>query len=246
MAFDTLQKSHCIVKILTICGILTNNKLLAKLPKFQPICYKLLLHVPLTFTFTLLMWLEVSFSSDLSQATDALYVTLTETGLLVKILSVWYYEVLVKSLFNEWQQNEMFRLQTIQECAIWERRTKVYSHLVFLYIGFSLIATTCACTSVLFLNSYQLPFPIWLPFDWKSPLNYWCVYVYELFAMPLTCLSNSTLDTFFCFMIQHLALHFKMIALRLKALGNNQKDGSNTDVTKRLIAIIELHLKLKR
>ncbi|XP_037824950.1 odorant receptor 94a-like [Lucilia sericata] len=218
MAYNTLEKSRVIIKILATIGILTNKKLHLKLSKVPPIYYKLMIHVPLTFTYTTLMWLEVIFSSDIYEATDVLYMVLTETALVVKILSIWYHDALIKSLFNEWQQNEMFKLYTTQEFYMWQ--------------------------PVLFLNSYELPFLYWTPFNWKHPSNYWYAYFYELFAMPLTCLSNCTSDMLLCCMMQHLALYFKLIAMRLENLGN-KKGEINSVVTKKLLTIIKFHLKLK-
>lgn len=245
MAFDTLQNSRIIVKILTTIGVLTNEKLRRYLPNISPICYKLILHAPLTFTYTILMWLEVLSSSDLNQATDVLYIALTETALVIKILSVWYHDALIKSMYNEWQQNEMFELKTMQEYVMWQRPVKIFSLVAFLYITCSLSVVFCAFAAVLFLNKYQLPFPYWTPFNWKHPSNYWYAYLYELFAMPLTCISNGTLDMLLCYMMQHLALLFKLIAMRLENLGTKRGE-TNACITKKLLKIIEFHLKLKR
>ncbi|XP_065363675.1 odorant receptor 94a-like [Calliphora vicina] len=245
MAYDTLQKSRILITILSSTGVLTNEKLHHRnLPKMSPIYYKLMLHIPLTFTFTLLMWLDVLFSSDLNQATDILYMVLTETALVVKILSVWYHDALVKSLFNEWQQNEMFKLQTTQESVMWQRTFKLYGIVAFVYIAGSLSVVCSSFTAVLFLNVYRLPYSYWTPFNWKHPLKYWYAYCYEFIAMPLTCICNCTLDMFHCYMMQHLALYFKLIAMRLENLGTN-KDETNAGVTQKLLRIIEFHLKLK-
>ncbi|XP_037824580.1 odorant receptor 94a-like [Lucilia sericata] len=164
------------------------------------------------------MWLKIIFSSDINEANDILYVALTETGLLVKILNIWYYDALIKFLFNEWHQNEMFELYTTQERVLWQ--------------------------PLLFFDSYELPFSIWTPFDWKLPSNYWYAYFYELFAAPLSCLSNCTTDMLLCYMMQHLALYFKFIGIRLENLATDEKQ-TNDVITKKLLTIIKLHLKLK-
>ncbi|KNC23846.1 putative odorant receptor 94b, partial [Lucilia cuprina] len=243
-AYNTLEKSCIIIKILTTIGILTNKKLHLKLAKVPPIYYKLMIHIPLTFTYTTLMWLEVIFSSDIYEATDVLYMVLTETALVVKILSIWYHDALIKSLFNEWQQNAMLKLYTTQEYFMWQRTIKLFGIVAFLYITCSVSVLCFSFTAVLFLNSYELPFLYWTPFNWKHPSNYWYAYFYELFAMSLTCLSNCTSDMLLCYMMQHLALYFKLIAMRLENLGN-RKDEINSVVTKKLLTIIKCHLKLK-
>ncbi|KAM7348098.1 odorant receptor 94a-like isoform 1-T2 [Cochliomyia hominivorax] len=244
MTYDTLEKSHIIIKILETFGVLTNKELHRKLPKLSPTCFKLLIHSPLTFTFTILMWLEVLNSEDLNQACDVLYVVLTEIALIVKLLNVWYHDALIKSMFFEWQQNKIFELQTTEECVIWRNIMKLYSVVAFLYIGCSLSVVGFAFTAVLYLSRYQLPFSYWLPFNWKDPLNYWYAYSYELITVPVTCISNSTADMFFCYMMLHLAMHFKVIAMRLEQLGFG-KNETNSQVTRKLLTIIKLHLKLK-
>lgn len=245
MTYDTLEKSHIIIKILSIFGVLNNDKLHLKLPKIPPIYFKLMLHLPLTFTYVTLMWLEVITSTDLNEAIDVLYMVLTETALVMKLLSVWYHDALIKSLFEEWQQNEMFQLQTTQECVMWRDKIKMYSIVAFLYITCSLSVVGCAFVAVLFNKTYQMPFPYWLPFNWKDPLKFWYAYIYELFSMPLTCISNCTMDMLFCYMMQHLALCFKVLAIRLEHLGFG-KNETNLDITKKLLAIIKFHVKLKR
>ncbi|KAM7348096.1 odorant receptor 94a-like [Cochliomyia hominivorax] len=244
MAYDTLEKSRIIIKILTAVGILTNEKLQRRLPKIPSIFFKLLIHLPLTFTLTISMWWEVLSSTDLYDASDVLYIVLTETALVVKVLSAWYNDALIKSMFSEWQHNEMFELETTEECFIWRDAMQTYNLIKILYIGCSLSVVGFGFTAVLFLNHYQLPFPYWLPFDWTDPLNYWYAYSYELIALPVTCISNCTSDMFFCYMMQHLALQFKIAAMRLEKLGF-EKNENNRETTKKLLGIIKLHLKLK-
>lgn len=241
MAYDTLEKSRIIIKIVATFGVL-NNELFKKI---SPMFFKLTIHLLTSFTITCLMWIEVLTTTDLNEASDVLYIALTETALVVKLLSIWYHDTLIKSLFNEWQNNEMFQLQSTQECVMWRDTIKLYSIVAFLYITCSLSVAGCAFTAVLFLDQYQLPFPIWLPFNWKDPLKYWYAYIYELISVPVTCIANCTMDMFLCYMMQHLALYFKLLAIRLERLGIG-KDITNAGISKRLLAIIEFHVKLKR
>ncbi|KAM7348097.1 odorant receptor 94a-like [Cochliomyia hominivorax] len=245
MTYDTLEKSRIIIKILSAVGVLTNKKLQRKFPKIPLILFKLLVQLPSTFYLTISMWWIVLSSTDLNEASDILYIVLTETALLVKILSIWYNDKLIKSMFFEWQHNEMFELKTTEECVIWRDTMKVYNLITVNYIGCSLSVVGFGFAAVLFLSHYQLPFSYWLPFDWTDPLNYWYAYFYELITLPVACISNCTSDMFFCYMMQHLALQFKMAALRLEKLGF-QNINTNRETTEKLLVVIKLHLKLKR
>ena len=247
MSFDTLQKSHLIVKILTCIGVLTNETFRKRFPTIPVIYYKLMIHLPLGFTIGTCMWLEVVFSEDLNQATDSLAVTLTETDMIVKLISIWYYDKLIKSLFDAWQHDEMLELRTTEECSMWQRSMKIFGIVAFLYIACSLCMVTIAFIAVPFADTYQLPFIIWTPFNIQNPLQFWYAYFYEVFAMPITCLSNCTMDSFFCYMIQHLALQFKVVAMRLEKLGTEPKGGDTNDsITKKLVTLIKHHRKLKK
>lgn len=249
MSFDTIQKSRTIIKILKNCGIwknyVDNDDDEPGKRKISTFFYPLLIQTPVTFLFGILMCLELIFSSDLSQAVDVLYIFLTLFALVIKVLNAWYYDALAKTMFKEWQTNEMFQLKTLQERLMWQRSFKIFSRVAILYIFWCLAVVTGDFTVALFINKYQLPYALWMPFDHRDPLYFWYAYIYELFAMSVSCLTNITLDMLHCYMMQHLTLCFKLIAMRLENL-NSQKFETNNNVTQKLVDIIKLDQKVKR
>ncbi|XP_061396632.1 odorant receptor 94a-like [Musca vetustissima] len=241
MSFDTLQKSKTLRKILWFVGLWTEDDKGA-LPAMVK---SLLIHVPLSFTYTILMWMDVYFSADLNQATDVLYVALTETALVVKIISILYHRNIARQMFEEWRSSEQFRLHSVQEKWMWRQSFRTFGIVSFLYITCSFSVVVYAFAAVLFLNTYQLPFPYWTPFNWNQPIYYWYAYFYGALATPLTCISNITLDMWQCYIMLHLAVCYKLIAMRLQQLNGNPKE-ANRNVTKDIIRIVQFEQKVKR
>ncbi|XP_013109246.1 odorant receptor 94a [Stomoxys calcitrans] len=240
MSFDTLQNSRTIHKILTFVGLWIEGDI----KRVPALVISLLIHVPLTFTYTLLMWMEVIASTDITQATDVLYVALTETALIVKILSILRRRHLAKSMFRQLRYDDKFQLKNVQEHMMWRRSFKTFGIVSSLYITTSLSVVWIAFTVPLFLKEYTLPFPFWTPFDWRQPIYYWYAYIYEVLAMPLTCLSNCTLDMWQCYIMQHLAACLRLSAMRLQKLGHaNEND---VEATETVICIIQLQQEVKR
>lgn len=98
MSFDTLQNSRALRRILSSVALWTEGEERG----LPAIVVSLLVHVPLTFSYTILMWMDVYGSVDLTQATDVLYIALTETALVVKILSLLYHRKMARRMFDEW------------------------------------------------------------------------------------------------------------------------------------------------
>lgn len=238
MSFDTLQNSRALRRILSSVALWTEGEERG----LPAIVVSLLVHVPLTFSYTILMWMDVYGSFDLTQATDVLYIALTETALVVKILSLLYHRKMARRMFDEWQSGEQFRLQSPQEIWMWKHSVSSFRIVSFLYIGCSFSFVGCEFVVVLFLNGYRLPFPYWTPFNWNQPIYYWFAYFYEVLAMPLTCISNCTLDMWQCYIMLHLAICYRLIGMRLHQLNNKP----STNVTQAIVRIVQFEQKVKR
>ncbi|XP_073834484.1 odorant receptor 94a-like isoform X2 [Musca autumnalis] len=223
-SFDTLQKSRTLRKILAYVGLWTEAD---EERAWRGIALSLLIHVPLTFSYTILMWMDVYFSTDLPQATDVLYMALTETALVVKILSLLYYRNMARRMFNEWQNGEQFRLHSVMEKRMWRRSFSTFGIVFRWYITCSFSVVGCSFAAVLFLNTYKLPFPYWTPFDWNQPI-YYC-----------------TLDMWQCYIMLHLATCYRLIAMRLQNLNDKPNEGENS-VKQDIIEIVQFEQEVKR
>uniref|UniRef100_A0A1A9WB04 Odorant receptor n=1 Tax=Glossina brevipalpis TaxID=37001 RepID=A0A1A9WB04_9MUSC len=199
-----------------------------------------MVHVPLTFTITTLMWIKVIVSPNLIEAADVIYMAFTETALVVKILSAWRFARLLQFMFLEWQTNELFSLKNTSEELIWNRQFKIFKIFAFVYIISSLSIVILSFISVLYMGVHRLPFTYWTPPGWEQSSYFWYLCLYDVISMTITCTSNCTLDMYFCYLLKHNAACFRMVSLRLEKLGY-----SSEDATTNLKEIIIIHNKLQ-
>ncbi|XP_016961239.1 odorant receptor 94a [Drosophila biarmipes] len=205
--------------------------------------YRFLLHLPITFTFIGLMWLEAFISSDLEQAGQVLYMSITEMALVVKILSIWHYRTEAWQLMKELRNAPDYELRQQEEKDFWRREQRFFKWFFYIYILISLGVVYSGCTGVLFLEDYELPFAYYVPFEWRNERRYWFAYGYDMAGMTLTCISNITLDTLGCYFLFHISLLYRLLGLRLRALKNLEDEAH---FGKKLRGIFILHQKVRR
>ncbi|KAL9874178.1 odorant receptor 94a-like [Glossina fuscipes fuscipes] len=232
MQFSTTENSRLIIYILSKCGVLRDPA------KILPL--NIMLHVPITFTLTTLMWLKVIFSSNFNDATDVIYIAFTETTFVIKVLSAWRFARLLQFIFLEWQTNNLFSLKSANEHLIWNGQFKTFKIIAFVYISCSLSVLILSFVSVPYMETYRLPFAYWTPAGWEQSSYFWYICFYDFIGMAFTCISNCTVDMYFCYLLKHIAVCFRMISMRLVKLGYTSED-----VTKNLKEIITFHSKLK-
>ncbi|XP_054740316.1 odorant receptor 94a-like [Anastrepha obliqua] len=240
MSFDTIANSRLLSRALTLLGLwpvaMDTGSCLQRYYRY----YQLFLHITLTFTLTLLMWLDVIFSENLDHATQVLKFLLTEMGLVVKIFNIWYYARMASEFLREWETSELFVLQTCAERAMWQRAQRAFHKVVIVYVFCSFNTAICALIAVPFMNTRELPFPFWLPRKWREDY-YWAMYSYEFIAMPFTCLCNIKTDLFQCYFLLHLTLCLRVIGMRLERLSNAVASES---VTEEFVKIIKIHQRV--
>ncbi|XP_017485906.1 PREDICTED: odorant receptor 94a-like [Rhagoletis zephyria] len=242
MSFDTIANSRFLIRALTFLGlwpVVIGNGGGSWFKRYYR-CYQLFLHITLTFTLSLLMWLDVIFSDNLDHATQVLKFLLTEMSLVLKIFNIWHYSLKAAGLLHEWQMSELFVLQTVGEQEMWRCAQRAFHKVVIFYVGCSFNAAICAFVAVPFMNTRELPFPFWLPRKWREDY-YWAMYFYEFIAMPFTCLCNIQIDLFLSYFLLHLTLCLRVIGKRLERLGNATEDDA---VTKEFVKIMKMHQRV--
>lgn len=69
------------------------------------------LHVPFTFLFVLLLWLEAIKSRDIQHTADVLLICLTTTALGGKVINIWKYAHVAQGILSEWSTWDLFRAE---------------------------------------------------------------------------------------------------------------------------------------
>ncbi|XP_064552220.1 odorant receptor 94a [Drosophila montana] len=217
------QAIHWILWIMQLCGVWPwphTTKKDSYIRVFLKKNYRYLLHVPITFTFIGLMWIEAFVSSNLEQAGQVLYMSITEMALVIKILNIWYQSESARQLITHMQHSSEYELRSEEEHSNWLHEQRVFKCRFYLYVFISLGVVYSSSIGVLFLNDYVLPFAYFVPFEWQNDQGYFYAYGYNMAAMTLTCVSNVTLDTIGCYLLFHLSLLYRLMGMRLQELKN--------------------------
>lgn len=249
MAYDTIANVRFIIRILKFLGLwrLEDN--------CQPYytLYARLLHFTLSFPYTLMMWIDVIQAQDLEKFSNTMYMSLTELVLMAKIVNIWQRSEDAWNFFAIVTHGDLFALKTEEERKHWSHVMQRYRFVAILYFLMSVTTISLAFVGVLFQAGYELPFPYAPPFEWRNEQNYWYAYVFELIAMPVTCLSNCALDMLTCYMLLHVSLCYKLIGMRLAQLGNTGATmrglGANDKKHRfqlELVKTIRFHQQVKR
>lgn len=249
MEYDNINGARRVIRVLQYIGLWRFDT------PWQPLyaTYSYILHITCTFAYTIMMWLDVVQASDLEKFTYIMYMSLTELALLTKVANVWRYSKLFVNFFHTLADDDVFRLRNAVERTLWQTVHRYYGWIALMYFTMSITLVTSAFVGVLFSAEYELPFPYAPPFEWRNERGYWYAYFYELIAMPVTCFSNCALDMIQCYMLLHLSLCYKMIGLRLEAMGKWQEqlrcsscDFSELKFLDEFVDIAKLHGRTKK
>ncbi|EDW80595.1 uncharacterized protein Dwil_GK11482 [Drosophila willistoni] len=204
--------------------------------------YPYILHIPLTFTYIALMWLEALTSDNLEQAGQVLYMSLTEVALVTKIFNIWYRRQQAAQFITELEKDSAYRLCNAKEVTFWLKEQRHFQRIFYTYIIGSLFVALSGYLSVFFQDEYELPFGYYVPFEWRNPQRYLYAWGYNVVAMTLCCLSNILLDALGCYFMFQIALLYRLMNLRLMALQRAPEVVARPE----LRHIFQLHTRVRR
>ncbi|EDV94688.1 odorant receptor 94b [Drosophila grimshawi] len=203
--------------------------------------YPFVLHLPLTFTYIALMWLEVIVSDDLEQAANVLYMSLTELALVVKLINIWYRGEQALNFMNALDSYAKCNLPKSEDIQFWQREQRNFKRIFYTYIGGCTAVAVTGYSGVLFQDTYELPFGFYVPFEWRRRERYFYAYGYNILAMTLCYLSNCLLDTMGCYFMYQIAVLYKLLGRRLVAL----RDMPENVAVPELRCIFQLHRHIR-
>jgi len=205
--------------------------------------YPYLLHLPFTFIFVGLMWMEAFASNNLEQAGQVLYMSITELALILKILNIWYQRTSAWQLMDHLQNAPEFELRSQDEIRVWQKEHRNFKLGFWLYTIVALGVVCSGCIGVLFLNEYVLPFPYFVPFQWQNEKGYWYAYSYSVAGMIVTCMADVTLDIIGCYFMFHVSLLYQLLGMRLRSLRSVENE---VEFNQQLQLIFKLHHCVRR
>ncbi|KAM7361976.1 uncharacterized protein ACRADG_012841 [Cochliomyia hominivorax] len=218
------------------------NKNLNKFFNGIEILYRLILHLPGTFTFSFLMWIEAFTSTNLDQAGNVLYMSLALSVYIVKLINIRILSKKFNSFFYELKSNVMYNLNTPEEMKMWSKHQKFFLNIVIIFTCGSAFSGIFAFVGVLYSEEYRLGFPYWVPFEWKNPERFWYAYGFNVAGILTSGISNVGLDMLGCYMIFHIALLYKLLGLRFKKV----KLLNEVEAIEELKRLFLMHSSIKR
>ncbi|XP_073820430.1 odorant receptor 94b-like [Musca autumnalis] len=244
--YDRTYAVRGILKVMKILGLLKwhteNSKKTSQYFQWLQYIQRFVLHLPFTFTFITLMWIEALRANDLDEIGDVLYMSLTEAALIVKIVNIWQYSAKVSYFIHTLQHSTRFALRSEEEVKFWKNSQKRFRYIIYMYSAGSVLTVISAFAGVLFLKEPQMAFSYWIPFEWQSNCrNYWLALLYDFVCMVCTASSNVCLDMMGCYMMFHVSLLYKILSFRLQKLKNLKSE----DVGQQFKKLILLHKSIR-
>ncbi|XP_016980950.2 putative odorant receptor 71a isoform X1 [Drosophila rhopaloa] len=200
-----------------------------------------LLHVPFTLVFVVLLWVEAIMSRDIQHTSDVLLICLTTTALGAKTLNNWKYAHVAQRILTEWSSSDLFELRSKPEVDMWKFEHRRFSRVSIFYAMCSGGVIPFVVIQPLFDIPNQLPFYMWMPFDYKQPTLFWYPFIYQAITIPVICICNITMDTVNWYMMLHLSLCLRMLGQRLSSLRHD-----NEKLREDFLELVQIHQRLKQ
>lgn len=213
---DPIGCGRIIISFMKCLGLWYNDSFWYKV-------YRYFIHSVFTLTFISLMYIKFWLVKGIDEFVEVLYMTLTETALLAKVFSVFYYGRKVVE-FSEKIQDPILTFRLPHEKEYFHKNHGTLNFLRKFYIYISLGFCAMSFTDPFIRPNWKLPFPAWMPFDWQSWSTFFYAYTYEVIGMLITCLTNCTMDFFQAYALMQIALYYKLIEFRLESIGWTKED----------------------
>lgn len=185
--------------------------------------YRYLLHSVFTLTFISLMYINMWFIDGIDEFVDILYMALTETALLAKLFTIFYYGKKVVE-FSKNMKDPILSLKHANEKEYFILRHESLNRIRKIYFNICMAFCLLSFVEPFIKPEWKLPFEAWIPFDWKSWSTYFYAYFYEVIGMLVTCLTNCTMDFFQAYVLMQISLYYKLIVFRLEKIGWDKKE----------------------
>lgn len=168
--------------------------------------------------YTSSMVFELFRLRDWSDSTEAIYMTLTEVALVVKILN---FRMLIKNMAEMVGLTQNFELESDDEIELLRHYVKRLVQIsIFYYVAVSYAQSSVEIAAA-FDESIALPYSAWYPyFDWKhNNYHYWVLFTYQVFGMFVTAFTNVSLELFGALLMCMNTFQMEVLGIRARKLG---------------------------
>lgn len=176
--------------------------------------------------YTALMVIQLFNLRDMKNSTEALYMTLTEVALVIKILNFMIRIVEMQAMLRS---AEEFLLEDEKEEKLLRSYVgKFFKISIFYYLA-AFYASSSADVAAALGDSNDLPFSAWYPyFDWEhNNRHFWILFVYQAVGMFITAMVNVSLELFAAMLMTMNSFQMEVLGIRLRRLGFMDGEANN-------------------
>lgn len=153
----------------------------------------------------------------ISNATDALFPTLTVAAHCLKVVNFYLNADGMQKIFEDIMK---FQFKNDNEIRLTNERLRTLYKLSVCFLTTAHVTIILAFIRVLFIyDSPELPLQSWYPIDWKNVNSYyWIAYAYQMIGAIIILNVNGTLDLYSVFLMAIICKHIEILGDRLSTI----------------------------
>lgn len=190
--------------------------------------YTIVFHTIFTFAYVAFKCINFISITDLTIITRALFITLTELSLTVKIVNFYIRFSTMKRCLQTVRE---IQLIDDEEEAIFVTRLGFLNKIILAFLITANMTGLFSYLSPVLVSEPMLPYPGWYPLDWmNSHRDYWIVYAYQVLGMFFQIQTLVILEIYFIYLMVIVSTQMELLARRLNRIGygvGEQKGGSH-------------------
>lgn len=179
--------------------------------------YTLVFQATFTFAYVLFKCINFVYMTDLAIITRAMFITLTELSLVIKIVNFYARHRTMQGCLSILEKIE---LKNTTEDTIASGRI---SFIQKIFWAFLLTANTTGVFSYLspvLVDETMLPYPGWYPLDWMHDRrDYWLVYIYQVLGMFFQIQALVVIEVYFIYLMVVVSVQLEVLANRMERIG---------------------------
>lgn len=184
-----------------------------------------------TFTFAYVLFKCINFLhiTDLTIITRAMFITLTELSLAVKIINFYFRQ---RTLSDCLRCVEQIQLNDESERSIFVGRLAFLRRIFWAFLVTANTTGVFSYLSPVLVTDGEpmLPYPGWYPLDWMhSRRAYWMVYGYQVVGMFCQIQALVIIEVYFIYLMVVVSAQVEVLARRLERIGYEREEEQQDD-----------------
>ncbi len=238
--------------ILNKFGLWQNSKSTASFMLYN--LYSYAIHLIFSLTYLIFMVLNFITIDSISNATNALFPTLTVVAYCLKVVNFYFNANGMQKIYDDTMK---FQFINDNEIHLTNEKLRFLYKVSVCFMATAHLTIILAFIRVLFINDPpELPLPCWYPIDWQHVrCYYWIAYAYQMIGAFLILNVNATLDLYSIYVMVIVCKQMEILGNRLANISlcyDTRRKLINADASEHeridgeLVGCIKVHQNLIR